>query len=123
MVLDWLGPRVDLKQDVGLAARRLAGWISSLASLAVTGSIWFVTQLIVMAYLLFDFLRDGSLILGAIASLLPLSESDTQKGFARIGGTIRVSLYGRLLVGSIQGALRGLISWWIGLSAAVLWFV
>jgi len=80
-----------------------------------------VTQIIVMAYLLFYFLRDGPLILDAVASVLPLSESDTQKIFARIGETIRISLYGKLLVSSIQGSLGGLIFWWIGLPAPVLW--
>jgi predicted PurR-regulated permease PerM len=120
-VLDWLGSRVDLQQEVALAARRLAGWVSSLASLAVTSSIWFLTQIVIMAYVLFYFLRDGPLILSAIASLLPLSRSDTQTVFARIGETIRVSLYGKLLVASIQGTLGGLMFWWIGLPAPVLW--
>jgi len=120
-VVDWLRSRIDLKQEVALTARRLAAWISSFASIAVTGSIWFVTQIIVMAYLLFYFLRDGPLILDAVASVLPLSESDTQKIFARIGETIRISLYGKLLVSSIQGSLGGLIFWWIGLPAPVLW--
>jgi predicted PurR-regulated permease PerM len=98
---------VDLRQEVGLAARRLAGWISSLAAQAVTGSIWFVTQAAIMAYVLFYFLRDSQLILGAIASVLPLPQSDTQTIFARVGETIRVSLYGKLLVASIQGSLGG----------------
>jgi predicted PurR-regulated permease PerM len=121
IVLDWFGSRVDLQQEVALAARSLAGWISSLASLAVTGSIWFVTQIIIMVYLLFYFLRDGQLILSTIASVLPLSQPDTQKIFARIGETIRVALYGKLLVASIQGSLGGLMFWWIGLPTPVLW--
>jgi predicted PurR-regulated permease PerM len=119
--LDWLGARVDLEQEVAVAARRLAGWISSLASLAVTGSIWFVTQIIIMVYLLFYFLRDGRLILSTVPSVLPLSQPDTQKIFARIGETIRVALYGKLLVASIQGSLGGLMFWWIGLPTPVLW--
>jgi len=109
-----------MKQQVVPTAGKLAGCISSFASTAVTGSIWFVTQIIVMAYLLFYFLRDGLLILDAIAWLLPLSEADTQKIFARIGETIRGSLYGKLLVASIQGELGGLMFWWIGLPAPVL---
>jgi predicted PurR-regulated permease PerM len=74
-----------------------------------------------MVYLLFYFLRDGRLILSAIASVLPLSQPDTQRIFARIGETIRVALYGKLLVASIQGSLGGLMFWWIGLPTPVLW--
>jgi predicted PurR-regulated permease PerM len=121
MVLDWLGARVDIQQELALAATRLAGWISSLASLAVTGSIWFVTQAIVTVYVLFYFLRDGPLILSTFASVLPLSRSDAQRIFARIGQTIRISLYGKLLVATIQGSLGGLMFWWMGLPAPVLW--
>jgi predicted PurR-regulated permease PerM len=120
-VLDWVGARVDLHQEVALASRRLAGWVSSLASVAVTGSIWFVTQIIIMVYLLFYSLRDGRVILSAIASVLPLSQPDTHRIFARIGETIRISLYGKLLVASIQGSLGGLMFWWIGLPTPVLW--
>jgi predicted PurR-regulated permease PerM len=120
-VLDWLRTRVDLQQEFALAVRRLAGWISSLASLAVTSSIWFVTQIIITVYVLFYFLRDGPLILNTIALLLPLSRPDTHRIFARVGETIRVSLYGKLLVASIQGSLGGLMFWWIGLPTPVLW--
>jgi predicted PurR-regulated permease PerM len=74
-----------------------------------------------MAYVLFYFLRDGQLILRTIGFLLPVSQSDTQRIFARIGETIRISLYGKLLVASIQGSLGGLMFWWIGLPSPVLW--
>jgi predicted PurR-regulated permease PerM len=120
-VLDWLGSRVDLQQEVASAARGLAGWISSLASIAVTGSIWFVTQIVIMMYLLFYFLRDGPLLLSTVASVLPLSQSDSRRILARIGETIRLSLYGKLLIGCIQGSLGGLMFWWIGLPTPVLW--
>lgn len=120
-VLDWVGSRVNLHQEAALAARKLAGWMSSLAALAVTGSIWFVTQIAIMAYVLFYFLRDGPLMLSAIAWVLPLPQSDTQRIFTRIGETIRVSLYGKLLVASIQGSVGGLMFWCVGLPAPVLW--
>jgi predicted PurR-regulated permease PerM len=119
-VLDWLDARADIRQEAARAARALAIWASSSASSAVTGSVWFVAQIIIMVYVLFYFLRDGPLILDTISSVLPLSPADTQRISARVAQTIRMSLYGKLLV-SVQGSLGGLMFWWVGLPAPVLW--
>jgi len=60
-------------------------------------------------------LRGGQLILSTIATVLPLSPPETQKLFARIGETFRISAYGKLLLVSIQDSFARLMFWWIGL--------
>jgi predicted PurR-regulated permease PerM len=41
--------------------------------------------------------------------------------FARINDTVRATLYGTVVVASIQGTLGGLIFWWLGLPMPLLW--
>ena len=119
-VLDWLGSRVDLNQEVGVGGAQAGrldivfGRDSRHGLDLVRDSDGYHGLRSVL------FLTRRPLILSAIASVLPLSESDTQRIFARIGETIRVSLYGKLLVASIQGSLGGLIFWCVGLPAPVL---
>jgi hypothetical protein len=60
-------------------------------------------QVVIMMYLLFYFLRNRQLILSTIASVLPLFNL---KLSICIGETIRVALYDKLLVASIQGPRR-----------------
>jgi len=43
--------------------------------------------------------------------------------FCRVRDTIYATMYGTLTVASIQGLLGGLMFWWLGLSAPLLWGV
>ena len=43
--------------------------------------------------------------------------------FSRINDTIYATIYGTLAVSSVQGVLGGLMFWWLGLSAPLLWGV
>jgi predicted PurR-regulated permease PerM len=74
-----------------------------------------------MIVVLFYFLRDQESILANLRSLVPLSEDETDRLFSRITETIRISLYGKVVVAAIQGGLGGLIFWWLGLPAPAFW--
>ena len=41
--------------------------------------------------------------------------------FSRVGNTVHATIYGTLVVAAIQGTLGGLMFWWLGLPAPVLW--
>jgi predicted PurR-regulated permease PerM len=43
--------------------------------------------------------------------------------FGRVGETIYATIYGTLAVSCLQGLLGGLMFWWLGLSAPLLWGV
>ena len=43
--------------------------------------------------------------------------------FARVGDTIYATIYGTLAVSAVQGLLGGLMFWWLGLPAPLLWGV
>jgi predicted PurR-regulated permease PerM len=41
--------------------------------------------------------------------------------FRRVCDTVHATLYGTLAVAAVQGTLGGLMFWWLGLPASVLW--
>ena len=55
--------------------------------------------------------------------LLPLSSTQSQQVFKQISDTIHAIVYGTLAIAAVQGFLGGLMFWWLGLPAALLWGV
>ena len=120
-LLRWLDSRLDLAKEAAQLARGTMQWLSTLTSSIVSGSAWAITQIATMIIVLFYFLRDQESILVNLRSLVPLSEKETDRLFARITETIRISLYGKVVVACIQGGLGGLIFWWLDLPAPAFW--
>ncbi len=87
----------------------------------VTGSVGVALQLLVTLFFLFFLFRDRRKALGTVRSMVPLSEGETDEIFKRVGDTIHASIYGTLVVAAVQGALGGLMFWWLGLPAPLLW--
>jgi predicted PurR-regulated permease PerM len=120
-LLRWLDSRLDLPDEAVQLARGAMQWLSALTSSIVSGSAWAITQIATMTVVLFYFLRDQESILASLRSLVPLSEEETDRLFARITETIRISFYGKVVVACIQGGLGGLIFWWLDLPAPAFW--
>ena len=87
----------------------------------VTGSIWLVMQLFITLLTLFFFFRDRREALGVLRSLLPLSNDESDEVFKRVDDTIHATIYGSLAVAMIQGTMGGLMFWWLGLPAPLMW--
>lgn len=83
----------------------------------------FVINLFVMLYLLFFFLRDGDYLARRIRAALPLRAEQQRDLFSKFTTVIRATVKGNLVVAIVQGALGGLIFWFLGIHAAVLWAV
>ena len=80
-----------------------------------------VVELLITLFTLFFFFRDRRAVLRAVRSLVPLSEAETDKVFLRVADTVYATIYGTIVVAVVQGALGGLIFWWLGLPAPLLW--
>jgi len=120
-VLRWLDSRLDLAKAAEQAARSFAAWASSALSTLVTGSMWLLTQIAVTVFVLFYFVRDGPAILSKLRAFIPLEAAIVDSIFVRVARTIRVSLGGKFVVAGIQGALGGLMFYWLDLPAPVFW--
>ncbi len=115
----WAERQFDLPDTVNAITAWLTGTVASLARASVMQLIGMVLTL----YLLFFFLRDRRSILESIAALLPLSSADAASIFGDVDDTVHATVYGTLIVAMVQGTLGGLMFWWLGLPAPLLWGV
>jgi len=87
----------------------LQGWVAQLATIFLA------------FYLLFYFLRDRKAALDWLRDISPLSDHEMTQLYTRIVDTVEATLYGTVAVAVMQGALGGVIFWWLGLSNPLLW--
>lgn len=116
--------------SVGAVQERLSsGFMKGLQLLASQAlnvgqnALEFFVGLFIMLYLLFFLLRDGSKLSQQIRSALPLPDTLQRNLFAKFTTVIRATIKGSVVVAIVQGVLGGLIFWFLGINAAVLWAV
>jgi predicted PurR-regulated permease PerM len=105
------------------ALKRGSQFLAAQALSIGQGAAGFVLGLVVMLYLLFFFLRDGSALAKRIQDAIPLPPEEERDLFKKFTTVIRATIKGSILVAALQGALGGLIFWILGLHAPVLWGV
>ena len=115
--LAWTDSQLDLTEF----GQTLAGTMARSLAPLLARSFGLISQAGVILLALFFFLQDEAILLAGARSLLPLSTAETDALTARVSATVRATVYGRLLIGTIQGALGGLIFALVGLPAALLW--
>ena len=81
----------------------------------------FFMSFFIMLYLLFFFLRDGGALSSRIKEAIPLEGEIKRNIFAKFTTVIRATVKGNIVVAVLQGALGGLIFWFLGIHAPVLW--
>ena len=114
---DWIEQRVDFKSQVGDAT----GGVAKNVQTALASATEFAITLMVTFFLLFYFLRDKWRILDTIQSLVPLAHAETAQVTHKVRDMIGAVVFGTLLVALVQGTLGGLMFWWLGLPAPLLW--
>ena len=117
--IDWLDARIDIGGQIEQATQVVTARIPSL----VTGSIYFLVDLLITLFTLFYFLRDRNQAMNLLRSLMPLSDQEADDIFAHIADTIYATVYGTLIVAVAQGVAGGLMFYWLGLPAPLLWGV
>ena len=113
----WIERQFDLPGMVKAAT----SWLTNTGASFVRGSVLQLIGIVLTFYILFYFLRDRGAALKALRSLSPLSEADMSRLFDDVIDTVHATLYGTLAVAVVQGTLGGLMFWWLGLPAPVLW--
>ena len=81
----------------------------------------FFVSFFIMLYLMFFFLRDGAALSRRIKEAIPLEEDIKRNIFSKFTTVIRATVKGNIVVAMLQGALGGLIFWFLGIHAPVLW--
>ncbi|MET1076544.1 MAG: AI-2E family transporter [Pseudomonas sp.] len=83
----------------------------------------FVISFFVMLYLLFFFLRDGPELVRKIRMAIPLGEPQKRRLQLKFTRVVRATVKGNVLVAVAQGALGGLIFWFLDVPSPLLWAV
>lgn len=83
----------------------------------------FIVNFIIMSYLLFFFIRDGSKLINNIHNAIPLNDSHKNNLLLKFATVIRATIKGSVVVSITQGALGGIIFWLLGIKGAILWAV
>lgn len=116
-VLSVIEHEIDLGSELKTAAADLGKRLPSMLS----GPAWAVVEFLLTLFVLFYFFRDRQKALDVLRSMVPLSEPETNDVFKRVADTIYATIFGTLAVAAVQGTLGGLMFWWLGLPAPVLW--
>lgn len=83
----------------------------------------FVANLFAMLYLLFFLLRDEGALSKRIRDAIPLHAEQQRAFLLKFTVVIRATVKGDMLVALLQETLGGLIFWFLGIGAPLLWAV
>ncbi|MEO8507641.1 MAG: AI-2E family transporter [Betaproteobacteria bacterium] len=114
---EWVDREVDVKGQVKQASGGVAKGVQD----AVANGVELAVTVMITFFLLFFFLRDKWRILGALQHLVPLAAVETAQVTHKVRDMIAAVVYGTLVVAVVQGTLGGLMFWWLGLPAPLLW--
>jgi len=114
---DWIEQQLDLPGLINTAT----SWLTNLGASFVQGSVLQLIGIVLTFYLLFYFLRDRGAALEWLRFLSPLSRADMSRLFDEVSDTVHATVYGTFVVAIVQGTLGGLMFWWLGLPAPLLW--
>ena len=112
---------LEQEGNLGGQIHAMAGEVGKRVGHFVAGSAIAIVQLMLTLFVLYYLFRDRQRALAAARSFVPLSHSEVDRVFARVSDTIHATVFGTLVVAAVQGALGGLMFWWLGLPAPILW--
>ena len=114
---EWIDEQVDLRAEFRHASEAVVKAIRGF----IARSPQFLLGTFVTLFLLFYALRDKRRLLATLRGFVPLAPPETDKVIEKVRHAIRAIVYGTLVVAAVQGILGGLMFWWLGLPAPLLW--
>ncbi len=87
------------------------------------GAFSFAISLGIMLYLTFFLFRDGAHLTSTIGVRIPLAVQQRRDLFEKFATVIRATIKGSIVVAVVQGVIGGVVFWFIGIEAALLWGV
>lgn len=113
----WLTQRIDVNDLL----QHTGALLTATGSFAIRTSFVGLVELALVWLFLFYFLRDHDALLRGLGRLLPLDATEFGRIVRTAADTTIATLYGKVLVGIVQGVLGGLMFWWLGLPAPWFW--
>ena len=101
----------------------ISGTVLKLVQDVVSNIALFLFNAIIALFVLFFLLRDGDHILEKAREFLPLQHTVFDRLIAEVGQSVLANVYGVAAVALVQGTLTGLLFYFVGVHAPVLWGV
>ncbi|MEE9103294.1 MULTISPECIES: AI-2E family transporter [Pseudomonas] len=111
----------SLQEKLSSGAMQASQLVATKAFSIGQNTFEFVISFGIMLYLLFFLLRDGPALGRRIKQAVPLSVEHKQHLFTKFTTVIRATVKGNIAVAATQGALGGLIFWFLGIQGSLLW--
>ena len=118
-----MGELNGLREKIIKSAMKGSEFFATQAFSFGQGTFDFVVSFFIMLYLLFFFLRDGAELARKVRTAVPLEEHQKRRLQLKFNRVVRATVKGNLLVAITQGALGGLIFWFLDIPSALLWAV
>ncbi len=118
-----VGDVLSLREKLSSLALEGSKFLASQAVNVGQNTFQFLIGMGVMLYLLFFLLRDGGHLARHSRSLIPLSEEHKLHLFRKFATVVRATVKGNIVVAATQGALGGMIFWFLGIQGALFWGV
>ncbi len=111
----------DVQERLSAGLVRSSQFLATQAISIGQNTFDFIVNLFVMLYLLFFLLRDGDDLTRRVRDAVPLRADQRHALFDKFTVVMRATVKGNIVVALIQGALGGLMLWFLGIHAPVLW--
>jgi predicted PurR-regulated permease PerM len=110
-----------LQEGLSTGLAKASQFIATQALTIGQATFELVVRMFVMLYLLFFLLRDGDELFRVIRDAVPLRVEQKRAIFSKFATVVRATVKGTIVVALLQGALGGLMFWFLGIRAALLW--
>jgi len=117
--VDTLRSQQFMADQLQRAGQFLLGLSFNLAGNIATGIVKAFFVVFTMYYLF----RDGDRIVSKLPAALPLERKQSEAIIARTREVVSASVYGIVVIASLQGLLGGLAFWILGIPSPLLWAV
>ncbi len=118
-----VGDIFSLREKLSAGALQGSKFLATQAVSVGQNTFEFLIGMGVMLYILYFLLRDGAHLARHSKQLIPLSEEYKQHLFRKFATVVRATVKGNIVVAITQGALGGIMFWFLGIEGALLWGV
>lgn len=118
-----LGSLAGMQEKLSTALLKGSQFLATQALNIGQGTFDFFVNLFAMLYLLFFLLRDGEALSKRLKAAIPLRHEQLDALLLKFAVVIRATVKGDLLIALLQGALGGVMFWFLGITASLLWAV
>lgn len=113
----------SIQQKLAESASRIGQMLAGQAVSLGQNTVSLLAGTGICLYVLFFLLRDGRELAAIVRRAIPLADEQTSHLVSKFNAVIKATVKGNIAVAMTQGALGGVILWFLDIQGAVLWAV